>query len=117
MTRLDATCHGRNFSSLVSFLFLFFWFASPFFVQPTDAFLFFSDSISPPIEKSWRQLIVLGNQGKETGIYCALRARSSSKSDDEGLGVPKTKGGLSGVGILMGCARQYAIASSSSCDA
>src|SRR5258705_6734516 len=50
---------------------------------------------------------------KETGIYCALRARSSSKSDDEGLGVPKTKGGLSGVGILMGWARQYSIASSS----
>src|SRR5258705_8417113 len=56
---------------------------------PRMHFFSFSDSIPPPSRKDdnnwlyWRM--------KETGIYCALRARSSSRSDDEGPGVPNKR--------------------------
>src|SRR5258705_8756563 len=84
------------------------------FLCPTRgriSFRFQTQFLPPPSRKDGNNWLYW--EMKATGIYCALRARSSSKSEDEGLGVPKTKGGLSGVGILMGWAMQYSISSSS----
>ena len=100
------TCHGQNFSLFVFPLFPFSFFIFSCFLfflgVQTDLLLLILQLNSVHQEKPVTIAHIREVQKEQQGIYHASRACSSAKSDEEGLGVPSTKGGLSGLGILMG---------------